>query len=259
MTNFSRRQVGCIAQKKRAFTLIELLVVISIVALLISILLPALGAAREAARSSQCSVNQRQLVMAGFAYAGDYKQQISPTNIDRNSDGDMTDQYDWFFYSIWTYLGYAENRFNYPENDFQGNTGADRNVFQCPVTKYIGLRRYPNATHPGIARISYGYNYIPVTVIYEEPRGYSYSSWANIRAVAMPLSQLKKPSSAAFSMETTSPYLRHWEYRTTGLLPHKDSMNVAYFDGHGASIRSEDIKAPYDEPHEVSAFWNGIN
>lgn len=51
-------------QKKHGFTLIELLIVIAIIAILLTILAPALCKAKEQAKLSLCASNQRQVVMA---------------------------------------------------------------------------------------------------------------------------------------------------------------------------------------------------
>ncbi len=55
----------------RAFTLVELLVVMAVIALLVGLLLPALGASREAGRSAACLSNLRQCGIALAAYAAD--------------------------------------------------------------------------------------------------------------------------------------------------------------------------------------------
>ncbi len=74
-------------RRGRAFTLIELLVVISIISVLIAILLPALGKAREQARRTACSANVHSFLVAVHVYAQDF-QDAPPAAAAYYSDGD---------------------------------------------------------------------------------------------------------------------------------------------------------------------------
>lgn len=67
------------SKKNKVFTLIELLVVISIISLLISILLPALGAARKTAQRLQCTINFRTIGMGMIMYIDANKGYFVPS------------------------------------------------------------------------------------------------------------------------------------------------------------------------------------
>jgi prepilin-type N-terminal cleavage/methylation domain-containing protein len=98
-----------IKKETGGFTLIELLVVISIVALLISILLPALAKARASSQRMQCQVNLRSIATAARTYSSDYG--VYPRN---NYSAGGTSW--WWYKVIVTYLGSERTSTSFLQN-----------------------------------------------------------------------------------------------------------------------------------------------
>lgn len=215
---------------KKCFTLIELLVVIAIIAILASILLPALGQAREKAKSSQCVGNLRQQGLALQQYVSDYDYFPGLNNYVYN--GTSCGFAGWKF-ALATYLGIT------PAEDkplHKNNTMFAEGIFKCPTFNYEQLNK---AYHPIDANVifggGYGYNWGSIQGI-----GYSNSSgskpWIKPNMVEIPsetialgdgINDPSHPYSGVNNVQGLAVmYLKAEPFR------HSTNMGIAWVDGH---------------------------
>ena len=135
--------------KKYAFTLVELLVVIAIIAILIAILLPALARIREAAQSSACLSNMRQLAMAIHLYANDNKDRLPFIPHPQHSRGDGTIYISGPpppkpLYDNWVSTGITPADW-VPEAQHRAlykYTSSKWELFQCPADQGVDIHDY---------------------------------------------------------------------------------------------------------------------
>ena len=195
---------------RKAFTLIELLVVISIIAVLVAMILPAVSKARDQAIRIKCLAGQRQLALACNAYSNDWK-------------GAMPQRDAWGAGIETTYWYSGERRYHGIGLTFAGGYVQDYRLFYCPASVVPSWQpelwqpywRQPN---PYDIYISISYQYRP-------------SSWPT-------------PTNAKYfiAYNTSDPDSRgrailsdFWLYGHTAN-EHVDAVQAVYIDGSGKSI-----------------------
>ena len=152
---------------RHGFTIIELLVVITIMALLMGLMLPAVQSAREAARKLQCRNNLKQIALAVHNYHDTYSR-LPPGGTTSARATEAFTGFEWRtspFVSILPYLDQAPlfNDYNpncgtggcieIPGRSFPQGTvvNADLNILRCPAATVGNLHGIPAEGHLGTA------------------------------------------------------------------------------------------------------------
>lgn len=227
--------------RPRGFTLIELLVVISIIALLVSILLPALGAARAAAQTLQCSSNIRSIAQSTVVYQQDNMQYCLPIHYNRPSDGAVT------FLSgttMWNALGgywmdiiysahgeSAETLECPTQFEKRGSTNALNRVFK---PGYMMNSMVSQSVGGGVEKfyLTRELDWLsPSNKVWYADSGYRKNYPAGVDNDFYPLSLLA-------DNQTATAWAGHPGRRHQG-----DGGNYAYFDGHADFQQYDDIYA----------------
>jgi prepilin-type N-terminal cleavage/methylation domain-containing protein/prepilin-type processing-associated H-X9-DG protein len=212
------------------FTLIELLVVIAIIAILASMLLPALSKARQRAQAVHCISNLKQYVYVHIVYSEDFDEFI--VTGEDNGRGPL------YVYGPLQYI-------------------KDTKITRCPrggSPEPQADKRYYGYGTKGIGAPSYNADIAGKTFTYA-----GYRTWTiNMRKIRLPAQYFQHGDSIAPAPKTTQSvyvYFNPTDTNSTFYMAHSNRMNAGFIDGHSAALN------PYEYWDSFLHDWkyNGIN
>jgi prepilin-type N-terminal cleavage/methylation domain-containing protein len=199
---------------RRGFTLIELLVVIAIIAILASMLLPALKNARESAKRIDCSNRLKNIGSAFLMYSSDWQGYIPATSPDAKS-------YNGWWIALGQYLGYKDWVVGtYPCGCF------DPTIFWCPsadqdatpvnATLYPAIRGYGRGRY---ITAPTSRNYLDI-----------FDEYQNITKASNPSMRILAGDSLSYD------FGGYWDFENDPdgykFIRHCSGINILYIDGH---------------------------
>jgi prepilin-type N-terminal cleavage/methylation domain-containing protein/prepilin-type processing-associated H-X9-DG protein len=245
------------------FTLVELLVVIGIIALLVSILLPALSRAREQARSVQCLSNLRQISIAIVNYTNDNHYLMLG-----GAEGPPQQAWDWIYWDntapfndltncpLAKYLGIISANTNPVAGD---NPDTSTNVFRCPSDQW--WTRVPAADEPG--RYPYFFSYSINAYASDNSRCYQHMNLPTNQQHNFKITMVRNPAEKCMLYDESELTVNDglfvpddgWDQLADRHEIHKSytntigTGNVAFFDGHAAVESRADVASqPFWDP-----------
>jgi prepilin-type processing-associated H-X9-DG protein len=209
----SRRLAVVTKGRLAAFTLVELLVVIGIIAILISILIPALANARNKANAIKCASNMRQIFILSSMFASEHKGHLPRPALVGNNATDIN----YANTNAWCMVGG-----NYGVADFKDGAGvlwqflkgeaARRDLLYCPGDNGENPTIGVGGTQSGEARnFSYSFNCNilaltdPQSSSGTTPSGRVMPNKSAIPVLGMPLSFVKRGADKIFLFEEIAP------------------------------------------------------
>ncbi len=274
------KRMNWTAQGRAGFSVVELLVVIAVVAVLMSVLLPSLSAAREEGRKIRCMANERQVGMGLVGYSLDWKGFYPYGTPQLPGNPPSYDPRTWWRWNVYPYMNLPQTAAAYT---------AQAPVFRCPSNPWPVFILNGGYVPPGTYALNYQTyptNWSDSTVLYTPGKPINPMRLDRIKKPSENLQAGEVPNGAPGSFVITSPSVfgntfngeqltyngpftvapGPYTWPTTrsaryAMMMHGDesdpSWNALKSDGHVESERRTTVYKITNTTVLAASYWNG--